>query len=167
MFLKVIAEGPCGYVSNGFNVFDGIIVILRYIIHSSLVLFRNNNNNNNVHQYSNKINRTLCRLVAKITMNKSNSLSQKKCNDNNSNNVTDRFQCSPYLPVRMMTFIHSSKTRSRRDEPRRLKLLFCLSIIFIRFFLFPCHCIQYFSFICTMYVLYKFQIIRCTDGSIQ
>lgn len=30
MVLKVIAEGPCGYVSNGFNVFDGIIVILRY-----------------------------------------------------------------------------------------------------------------------------------------
>lgn len=29
MFLKIIAEGPCGYISNGFNVFDGIIVILR------------------------------------------------------------------------------------------------------------------------------------------
>ncbi|KAL5240540.1 hypothetical protein ACI65C_007950 [Semiaphis heraclei] len=31
MFLKVIAEGPCGYVSNGFNVFDGIIVILSIV----------------------------------------------------------------------------------------------------------------------------------------
>lgn len=29
MLLKVIAEGPFGYVSNGFNVFDGAIVILR------------------------------------------------------------------------------------------------------------------------------------------
>lgn len=31
MVLKVIAEGPFGYVANGFNVFDGVIVILRYI----------------------------------------------------------------------------------------------------------------------------------------
>lgn len=30
MLLKVVAEGPFGYVSNGFNVFDGIIVVLRY-----------------------------------------------------------------------------------------------------------------------------------------
>lgn len=30
MVLKVIAEGPFGYVANGFNVFDGVIVILRY-----------------------------------------------------------------------------------------------------------------------------------------
>lgn len=29
MLLKVIAEGPFGYISNGFNVFDGIIVVLR------------------------------------------------------------------------------------------------------------------------------------------
>lgn len=29
MLLKVIAEGPFGYISNGFNVFDGVIVILR------------------------------------------------------------------------------------------------------------------------------------------
>jgi len=29
MLLKIIAEGPFRYVSNGFNVFDGIIVILR------------------------------------------------------------------------------------------------------------------------------------------
>lgn len=29
MLLKVIAEGPFGYISNGFNVFDGIVVILR------------------------------------------------------------------------------------------------------------------------------------------
>ncbi|CAH0564653.1 unnamed protein product [Brassicogethes aeneus] len=28
MVLKVVAEGPFGYISNGFNVFDGIIVIL-------------------------------------------------------------------------------------------------------------------------------------------
>ncbi|XP_050424042.1 voltage-dependent T-type calcium channel subunit alpha-1G isoform X2 [Adelges cooleyi] len=31
MLLKVIAEGPCGYISNGFNVFDGIIVILSIV----------------------------------------------------------------------------------------------------------------------------------------
>lgn len=30
MLLKVVAEGPFRYVANGFNVFDGIIVILRY-----------------------------------------------------------------------------------------------------------------------------------------
>lgn len=30
MLLKVIAEGPFRYIANGFNVFDGIIVILRY-----------------------------------------------------------------------------------------------------------------------------------------
>ena len=29
MVLKVIAEGPFLYVSNGFNVFDGVIVVLR------------------------------------------------------------------------------------------------------------------------------------------
>lgn len=29
MVLKVIADGPFGYISNGFNVFDGVIVILR------------------------------------------------------------------------------------------------------------------------------------------
>lgn len=29
MLLKIIAEGPFGYIANGFNVFDGIIVILR------------------------------------------------------------------------------------------------------------------------------------------
>lgn len=29
MLLKVIAEGPFRYVANGFNVFDGVIVILR------------------------------------------------------------------------------------------------------------------------------------------
>jgi voltage-dependent calcium channel T type alpha-1G len=33
--LKVIAEGPFRYISNGFNVFDGIIVILRYFSTSS------------------------------------------------------------------------------------------------------------------------------------
>lgn len=31
MLLKVIAEGPFGYISNGFNVFDGVIVILRFV----------------------------------------------------------------------------------------------------------------------------------------
>ncbi|XP_050521806.1 voltage-dependent T-type calcium channel subunit alpha-1G-like isoform X2 [Daktulosphaira vitifoliae] len=31
MLLKIIAEGPCGYISNGFNVFDGIIVILSIV----------------------------------------------------------------------------------------------------------------------------------------
>lgn len=29
MVLKIFAEGPVKYVSNGFNVFDGVIVILR------------------------------------------------------------------------------------------------------------------------------------------
>jgi voltage-dependent calcium channel T type alpha-1G len=29
MLLKIIAEGPFKYISNGFNVFDGVIVILR------------------------------------------------------------------------------------------------------------------------------------------
>lgn len=29
MLLKVIAEGPLNYIGNGFNVFDGVIVILR------------------------------------------------------------------------------------------------------------------------------------------
>ncbi|XP_039290068.1 voltage-dependent T-type calcium channel subunit alpha-1G isoform X3 [Nilaparvata lugens] len=31
MLLKIIAEGPFGYISNGFNVFDGIIVVLSVI----------------------------------------------------------------------------------------------------------------------------------------
>lgn len=35
MLLKVTAEGPFGYISNGFNVFDGVIVILRYLQHNS------------------------------------------------------------------------------------------------------------------------------------
>lgn len=30
MLLKIIAEGPFGYISNGFNVFDGVVVVLRY-----------------------------------------------------------------------------------------------------------------------------------------
>ena len=29
MLLKIIAEGPFGYISNGFNVFDGVVVVLR------------------------------------------------------------------------------------------------------------------------------------------
>lgn len=29
MILKIVAEGPFGYISNGFNVFDGVIVVLR------------------------------------------------------------------------------------------------------------------------------------------
>ncbi|XP_023310380.1 voltage-dependent T-type calcium channel subunit alpha-1H [Anoplophora glabripennis] len=36
MVLKVVAEGPFGYISNGFNVFDGVIVIL-----SAIELFKN------------------------------------------------------------------------------------------------------------------------------
>ncbi|XP_058804886.1 voltage-dependent T-type calcium channel subunit alpha-1G isoform X2 [Phymastichus coffea] len=28
MLLKVVAEGPFGYISNGFNVFDGVVVVL-------------------------------------------------------------------------------------------------------------------------------------------
>lgn len=31
MLLKIIAEGPFRYVANGFNVFDGVIVILRWV----------------------------------------------------------------------------------------------------------------------------------------
>ncbi|XP_066974796.1 voltage-dependent T-type calcium channel subunit alpha-1G isoform X1 [Macrobrachium rosenbergii] len=31
MLLKVIAEGPFGYISNGFNVFDGVIVVLSVV----------------------------------------------------------------------------------------------------------------------------------------
>lgn len=31
MLLKIIAEGPFGYISNGFNVFDGVVVVLRYV----------------------------------------------------------------------------------------------------------------------------------------
>ncbi|XP_072152992.1 voltage-dependent T-type calcium channel subunit alpha-1G isoform X2 [Bemisia tabaci] len=31
MLLKIIAEGPFGYISNGFNVFDGIIVVLSVV----------------------------------------------------------------------------------------------------------------------------------------
>lgn len=29
MLLKVLAEGPFGYISDGFNLFDGGIVVLR------------------------------------------------------------------------------------------------------------------------------------------
>lgn len=31
MLLKVVSEGPFRYIANGFNVFDGVIVILRYV----------------------------------------------------------------------------------------------------------------------------------------
>lgn len=31
MMLKIIAEGPFGYISNGFNVFDGIVVVLSVV----------------------------------------------------------------------------------------------------------------------------------------
>ncbi|GBP86607.1 Voltage-dependent T-type calcium channel subunit alpha-1G [Eumeta japonica] len=31
MLLKIVAEGPFKYISNGFNVFDGVIVILRFL----------------------------------------------------------------------------------------------------------------------------------------
>lgn len=37
MLLKIIAEGPLNYVGNGFNVFDGVIVILRWV--EDVVLF--------------------------------------------------------------------------------------------------------------------------------
>ena len=30
MLLKILAEGPFGYIKNGFNVFDGLIVVIRY-----------------------------------------------------------------------------------------------------------------------------------------
>ena len=31
MLLKVVADGLCGYIRVGFNVFDGFIVILRHV----------------------------------------------------------------------------------------------------------------------------------------
>ncbi|XP_015590684.1 voltage-dependent T-type calcium channel subunit alpha-1G isoform X2 [Cephus cinctus] len=31
MLLKIIAEGPFGYISNGFNVFDGVVVVLSIV----------------------------------------------------------------------------------------------------------------------------------------
>ncbi|XP_073996715.1 ca[2+]-channel protein alpha[[1]] subunit T isoform X3 [Rhodnius prolixus] len=31
MLMKIIAEGPFGYISNGFNVFDGVIVVLSVV----------------------------------------------------------------------------------------------------------------------------------------
>ena len=37
MLLKIIAEGPFGYISNGFNVFDGVVVVLRYANEFSLL----------------------------------------------------------------------------------------------------------------------------------
>lgn len=39
MLLKIIAEGPFGYISNGFNVFDGVVVVLRYDNLSSPFIF--------------------------------------------------------------------------------------------------------------------------------
>lgn len=32
MILKILAEGILGYIKNGFNVFDGVIVVLRFVI---------------------------------------------------------------------------------------------------------------------------------------
>jgi len=29
MLLKIVADGPFGYIRDGFNVFDGFIVVLR------------------------------------------------------------------------------------------------------------------------------------------
>ena len=40
MVLKLIALGPFGYIKDGFNVFDGVIVILSYISDTSMVLKR-------------------------------------------------------------------------------------------------------------------------------
>lgn len=37
MLLKVVAYGPFGYISDGFNLFDGFIVVLRLV--SSIILF--------------------------------------------------------------------------------------------------------------------------------
>lgn len=39
MLLKVVAEGPFRYVANGFNVFDGVIVILRWVLKSTCLRF--------------------------------------------------------------------------------------------------------------------------------
>ena len=30
MLLKIVADGPFGYIRDGFNVFDGFIVVLRF-----------------------------------------------------------------------------------------------------------------------------------------
>jgi len=30
MLLKIVSDGPFGYIRDGFNVFDGFIVVLRY-----------------------------------------------------------------------------------------------------------------------------------------
>lgn len=37
MLLKIVADGPFGYIRDGFNVFDGFIVVLRsrFLIRSS------------------------------------------------------------------------------------------------------------------------------------
>jgi len=31
MLLKLVSDGPFGYIRDGFNVFDGFIVVLRYV----------------------------------------------------------------------------------------------------------------------------------------
>ena len=41
MLLKLLAFGIFGYVKNGFNVFDGIIVILRYVHFSTFTSYIN------------------------------------------------------------------------------------------------------------------------------
>ncbi|KAK9508510.1 hypothetical protein O3M35_006051 [Rhynocoris fuscipes] len=38
MMMKIIAEGPFGYISNGFNVFDGVIVVLSVVELAQTVL---------------------------------------------------------------------------------------------------------------------------------
>ena len=37
MLLKIVADGPFGYIRDGFNVFDGFIVVLRSSALSLLV----------------------------------------------------------------------------------------------------------------------------------
>ena len=37
MLLKVVADGVFGYISNGFNVFDGVIVVLRWVWGSAVL----------------------------------------------------------------------------------------------------------------------------------
>ena len=32
MLLKIVSDGPFGYIRDGFNVFDGFIVVLRSVV---------------------------------------------------------------------------------------------------------------------------------------
>lgn len=40
MLLKLLVYGPFGYIKNPYNIFDGIIVIIRYVCASAMQEFR-------------------------------------------------------------------------------------------------------------------------------